>query len=36
MRKIEYDKNFLRELDKCRDKVIYARITSLTFEELPI
>ena len=36
MRKIEYDRNFLKELDKCRDKVIYARITSLTFEELPI
>lgn len=36
MRKIEYDKNFLKELDKCKDKIIYARITSLTFEELPI
>ena len=31
-----YDKNFLQKLDKQKDKVIYARITSLNFEESPI
>ena len=31
-----YDKDFLRELDKCRSKTIYARIVSLTLDEYPI
>jgi hypothetical protein len=31
-----YDKNFLLELDKYPHKVIYARITALTFQETPI
>ena len=31
-----YDKNFLLKLDKCKNKIIYARITALTFDENPI
>jgi hypothetical protein len=31
-----YDKEFLLELDKYKHKVIYARITALTFQETPI
>ena len=31
-----YDQNFLSQLDKERNKTIYARITKLTFNELPI
>lgn len=31
-----YDRKFLRELDHQKNKIIYGRITSLTFEELPI
>ena len=31
-----YDKDFLLELDKCKNKIIYARITALTFDENPI
>lgn len=31
-----YDKNFLLELDKYPHKVIYARVTALTFQETPI
>jgi hypothetical protein len=31
-----YDKEFLLQLDKYKHKVIYARITSLTFQESPI
>ena len=31
-----YDKNFLLQLDKVKHKVIYARITALTFQETPI
>lgn len=30
-----YDKDFLLKLDKNRNKTIYARITALTFSELP-
>ena len=32
----QYDKNFLLELDKMRNKIIYARITALQFNETPI
>lgn len=31
-----YDKDFLKRLDQQRDRVIYARITSLTLDEYPI
>ena len=31
-----YDKDFLLELDKAQNKIIYARITALTFDEKPI
>ena len=31
-----YDKDFLLQLDKTKNKVIYARITALTFDERPI
>ena len=31
-----YDKNFLLQLDRLKNKEIYARITSLTFDELPV
>lgn len=31
-----YDKEFLLNLDRCKHKVIYARITTLTFQETPI
>jgi hypothetical protein len=31
-----YDKDFLLELDKTKNKIIYARITALTFDERPI
>lgn len=31
-----YNKEFLLKLDKCKNKVIYAKITSLTFQEYPI
>ena len=33
---MQYDKEFLRELDKVRTKTKYARITTLTWGELPI
>lgn len=33
---MNYDKNFLLELDKQKNKIIYARITALTFDEKPI
>lgn len=32
----QYDKDFLLELDKVRNKIIYARITALQFNETPI
>lgn len=32
----QYDKDFLVELDKVRNKIIYARITALQFNETPI
>lgn len=32
----QYDKDFLAELDKIRNKIIYARITALQFNETPI
>lgn len=31
-----YDKDFLLELDKIREKKIYAKVTALTFQETPI
>ena len=31
-----YDREFLLKLDKCKNKVIYAKITALTFNELPL
>lgn len=31
-----YDKDFLQKLDKSKNKIIYARITSLKFDESPI
>ena len=31
-----YDKEFLLKLDKCKNKIIYARITALNFDESPI
>ena len=31
-----YDKNFLLQLDKYKNKTIYARITALKFDESPI
>lgn len=31
-----YDKDFLLELDKTREKEIYAKVTALTFQETPI
>ena len=33
---ILYDKNFLLELDKSKNKIIYAKVTALSFNELPI
>ena len=33
---MQYDKNFLLELDRLKNRVIYARITKLTFNEEPI
>lgn len=33
---MQYDKDFLIELDKMRNKIIYARITALQFNETPI
>ena len=33
---MQYDKNFLLELDRLKNRVIYARITKLTFSEEPI
>ena len=33
---MQYDKDFLMQLDKVKNKVIYARITKLTFDEKPI
>jgi hypothetical protein len=31
-----YEKNFLKQLDKQKNKTVYAKITSLTFDERPI
>jgi len=31
-----YNKDFLLELDKIREKEIYAKVTALTFQETPI
>lgn len=31
-----YDKDFLLELDKVREKEVYAKVTALTFQETPI
>ena len=31
-----YDKDFLLQLDKSKNKTIFARITALTFDELPV
>lgn len=31
-----YDKDFLLRLDKTKNKIIYARITALTFDEKPV
>lgn len=31
-----YDKQFLLKLDKAKNKIVYARITALTFDESPI
>jgi hypothetical protein len=31
-----YDKTFLKDLDLCKEKKIYARITLLTLDEHPI
>ena len=31
-----YDQNFLTQLDKQKNKIIYAKITSLQFNEYPI
>lgn len=33
---MQYDKEFLLKLDKNRQKTIYARVTSLTLDELPV
>lgn len=33
---MQYDKDFLVQLDRQRNKTIYARVTKLTFEELPL
>jgi hypothetical protein len=33
---LQYDKDFLSKLDRCKNKIIYARITSLKFDESPI
>lgn len=33
---MHYDSEFLRKLDRQKHKTIYARITSLTFEETPV
>lgn len=33
---MQYDKEFLKELDKSRTKTKYARVTALTWDELPI
>ena len=33
---MRYDKQFLLQLDKAKNKTIFARITALTFDELPI
>ena len=31
-----YDKEFLLQLDKTKEKEIYARVTALSFQERPI
>lgn len=31
-----YDKEFLKELDKVKNKIIYAKVTALTVEESPV
>ena len=31
-----YDKDFLLELDKIKNKIVHARVTALTFDEQPI
>lgn len=31
-----YDKEFLKELDKTKNKIVYAKVTALTVEESPI
>ena len=31
-----YNRDFLKELDKDRNKIIYARVTALTVDELPV
>ena len=36
MQNLLFDKEFLSKLDKNRNKTIYAKITALTFSELPI
>ena len=36
MQNLLYDKEFLKKLDKNKNKTIYARITSLQFDETPI
>lgn len=33
---MQYDKNFLKELYRDKNKIIYARVTALTFDESPI
>ena len=33
---MQYDRNFLLELDKVKNKTVYAKITKLTFDEYPI
>jgi hypothetical protein len=33
---LQYDKDFLSKLDRCKNKIIYARITALQFDETPI
>ena len=36
MQNMLYNKEFLLKLDKCKNKTIYARITSLQFDETPL
>ena len=31
-----YDKEFLKELDKVKNKIVYAKVTALTVEESPV